>query len=292
MNEHGVFVPYEAEHLAAVLTVPDGDASSLWVLLPGQGAPRGTQYHFAIWTEAARALAERGIASIRMDFRGLGDSTGHLEVLDRVDAMTGQTLAVTRFGMEATGISTVGFAGNCGGGRAGLEAGRRTPGCVGVIVAHMAPRVQASAQTATRRARHRIRSWRPVRRVVQGTFGRRVLKPAAGKVLGEQRGLRASGQEMEPGLRELLTHASVLFISGDDEAKYYERLRPFLDRFVPTLPKELGARLESRLVQVKELGGYRSLAGQTMVLDIIVEAAVRMTCEATTARTAPSGDRA
>jgi hypothetical protein len=80
-------------------------------------------------------------------------------------------------------------------------------------------------------------------------------------------------------LRRLLERARVVFVMGDDEARYHLRLRPFLDRFRPTLSPTLSGRLESVLVPVADVGGYMSLEGQLRVLEVVVDRAVRFTMD-------------
>ena len=75
MREFPVFVPSRGERIGAVIAVPEEDPRGLVLLMPGGGgAPRSHRY--AMYTKVARALAGRGIASVRMDWRGVGDSTG------------------------------------------------------------------------------------------------------------------------------------------------------------------------------------------------------------------------
>src|SRR5206468_3179120 len=75
VREFPVFVPSRGERIGAVIAVPDADPRGLVLLMPGGGgAPRAHRY--AMYTKVARGLAERGIASVRMDWRGVGDSTG------------------------------------------------------------------------------------------------------------------------------------------------------------------------------------------------------------------------
>jgi pimeloyl-ACP methyl ester carboxylesterase len=123
VKEYPVFVPFGEEHLAAIVTVPDGDPRGLVMLLPGGGgAPRS--HRFSMWTRAARELAEREIASVRMEWRGVGDSTGqarfgfqHLPVDDVV--------TVAEFAMRAVGTDRLGIGANCMGARTGLKASPR-----------------------------------------------------------------------------------------------------------------------------------------------------------------------
>jgi hypothetical protein len=278
VNEYPVFVPYGPERLACVLTVPDGEEiRGLWVLMPGQGAPRGTQYHFQLWTEVARRLAELGLASIRMDHLAVGDSTGRLEVMAPYPGREQEPIAVARFGMAATGATAVGFAGNCYGGLLAVETGMIFPGCAGVVAAHTGPPIDPKAIPAFRRLRHRIRTWGPIARLMETAFGRRVIEPAVAAVFGRSREIGGVGPQLDTGLRSLLGRARVAFVMGDDEARYYLRLRPFLERFVPTLPPELAQRIETVLIPVKGLGGYMALEAQLRALEIIVERASSFT---------------
>jgi alpha/beta superfamily hydrolase len=274
VNEYPVFVPLGPERIAGILTVPDDERClGVWVLMPGQGAPRGTQYHFPLWTEVARRIAERGLASIRMDHLGVGDSTDRREVLAPEPGREQEPIAAARFAMAATGAQAVGFAGHCYGARLALEAAMEMPECAGVIAAHFAPPVDVDQVPAGRRLRHRIRMWPPVAKLSTTSFGKRALEPLVTAVFGRSRTIAAVGGPFESGLRELLGRASILFLNGDDEARYHLRLRPFLDRFVPTLPPELSANLESVLTPAKEAGGYMALAAQRIEADILVDRA-------------------
>ena len=115
MREYPLFVPHDSGHLAAVLTVPDDDADGLVVLVTGIGAPRS--HRFQMWTRLARRLADRGLASVRFDYHGMGDSTGTaLEWGDDWDTvLLAETMAVANEAMRATGTRRVAIAGNCAG---------------------------------------------------------------------------------------------------------------------------------------------------------------------------------
>ena len=277
MNEFPVFVPSGAEHVACVLTVPDGPPAGLWVLMPGISSPRSTHFHFPLWTEVARRLADRGIASVRLDHVGVGDSTGHIELLEPGPARVEDVLAVTRFAISATGVSRVGMAGSCYGGRLALETALRVPECVAAIAAHTAPRVDPAAIGSVRKLRHRVGRWGPVARLFRTTFGRKVLKPTIGMLLGRNQGPTGQGREPDLELRTLVGRARVLFVSGDDEPRYAVRLKPFLDRLLPTLPADLAGRIECQLVPGSQLGGYMTFAGQMVATDLIVRRAVEDT---------------
>jgi pimeloyl-ACP methyl ester carboxylesterase len=137
VREFPVFVPAGEEQLGAIITVPDQEARGLVVLFPGGGgAPRS--HHFTMWTQVARGLGARGIASVRMDWRGVGDSTGvprfGFKMLPIDDAVT-----VARFAMRATGIERLGMTGNCGGARTVLQAAASLPTCDSLVLILLKP---------------------------------------------------------------------------------------------------------------------------------------------------------
>jgi len=139
MREFPVFVPVDGDHISAVVAVPDTEPKGLVLMLPGGGgAPRS--HHFSLWTRVARALAEQGIASIRTDWRGVGDSTGaarfSLRILPGDDVV-----AMARFAMRATGVRRLGLTGNCGGARTVMQAARSLPECEGVALLLVKPLV-------------------------------------------------------------------------------------------------------------------------------------------------------
>lgn len=86
--------------LAATLTLPDGDGRLPWVLLVGSWLPRDRdggwdrgghptwfapddgQHEPGLFERLAAALAERGVASLRYDPRGCGESDGSWEDVD------------------------------------------------------------------------------------------------------------------------------------------------------------------------------------------------------------------
>ena len=127
--EHPLFVPYRDEHVAAVLTLPDGSPRGFVMLLQGLGALRSHKNR--LWTRTARELAERGIASARMDYGAIGDSTGRFE--DRGDAPVGEVRAVIGAALRATGLKEFAIVGNCLGVRTGFAIAARSASCVSMV---------------------------------------------------------------------------------------------------------------------------------------------------------------
>ncbi len=127
MRDHPLFVPFRGDHLAAVVTTPDETARGLVVFLQGAGGATRT-HRYRLWTRAARRLASDGIASVRMDYRGIGDSTGayafEMEAPPVEEALTVVTLVLDRLGLDAFGV-----VGNCIGARTAFGLAARTETC-------------------------------------------------------------------------------------------------------------------------------------------------------------------
>jgi pimeloyl-ACP methyl ester carboxylesterase len=129
MIEHPIFVESGGDHLAAVVTVPEARPRTLAVLLPGGGSPRS--HKFRLWTRTARTLADVDIASVRVDYAGLGQSTGSFSN-DLRHLPTTQIRSIVGAVGEALDVSTFAVVGNCLGARTGLAMAAAEEGCVGV----------------------------------------------------------------------------------------------------------------------------------------------------------------
>ncbi|MGH3564706.1 MAG: alpha/beta hydrolase [Pseudonocardia sp.] len=75
MKVKQVSVPVDHDRLSGTLTLPDSDVDILVIML--HGGPGGDKDGPAgLYNQLARVLADVGLASLRFDFRGAGDSTG------------------------------------------------------------------------------------------------------------------------------------------------------------------------------------------------------------------------
>lgn len=131
MRSLPVFVPYGEDHLAAVVTLPDGPPRSV-AIFPLRTLWSGTGRVF--WAQAARELAARAVASVRFEHSGHGDSTGSPEGgLTSIVEPARETLAVARFAMDALGLASFAVASTCFEGDVVLEAA--TDPCCSAAVA-------------------------------------------------------------------------------------------------------------------------------------------------------------
>lgn len=99
--------------IAATLTTPDGPGPFPGVImLHGLGSSRNEVGN--LFLDAADALAERGVASLRFDFRGFGKSDGDTGAftLDRQnrDALTALDALAATPGVDARRIGVMGFS--------------------------------------------------------------------------------------------------------------------------------------------------------------------------------------
>ncbi|MDP9342159.1 MAG: hypothetical protein M3Q23_08680 [Actinomycetota bacterium] len=175
MRETPFFVPYGEDHLAAVLCVPEEAPRALVLLLQGGSSTRG--HNNQKWTRLARELAGLGIASVRMDYVGMGDSTGSYQF--EVAAPPVEQAEAVLFGaQEALGMTEYAVVGNCIGLRTAFTLAGRVRGCLGVAAIFsrsMGPILAPREKDSTRPApppRARPRSRFHPRRLLAGALRR------------------------------------------------------------------------------------------------------------------------
>lgn len=233
-------MPFEADHLAAVITAPDGPTTSMVVLLQGAGgAPHSHKYR--LWTRTARRLAERRIASVRLDYRGVGDSTGPYG-FDMEDPPVDEIMAVASVAASALDATRIGLAGNCIGARAVFGVAERLPGCRSVV--SILPQSLGPVMRRRRPA--------PARRAVNGALRRLGLRPPA---------------QLIPEVARVLPSTAVLFLHGGDE-----ETRRRLARGLEGIRRGAGssARAELRVLPTGGGAGLRPVETQEAVVASVV----------------------
>ena len=144
MSEQPVIIPHDGEFLAADLCL---GGSSAVVILPGWGGTRyGPQ---RILVQMARALATQGLTTLRLDFRGRGDSTGDAATVT-LDEMIADACAAVAWLTTAHGIRRVHLVGLCSGGNVALGAASLLPEVEHVVCWSLLPFMEHKEQAAPR----------------------------------------------------------------------------------------------------------------------------------------------
>jgi hypothetical protein len=238
MTEHPVFIPYGDEHMSAVLTVPEaGEPRGLVLLMPGGGgAPRS--HRWAMWTRAARELAERGIASVRMDWNGVGDSTGRTWFSFH-ELPVEQAVHAARFAMDAIGVRVLGAAGNCGGARTALKAAPSLPELRSAVLMLLKPLAGTrSTSQGVVRAKSLVKRFAGIERLARRVYWR----------------LRARRASPMTKALEDLSHRADLLLMESNTAKAGN---------LPQFVQSLRARNGHRSLEIRELPGGTARAFQT-----------------------------
>ena len=259
MNEHPIFVPFGEDYLAAVVTVPEETARSAVLLLQGSaGTPRSHRHR--LWTRTCRALAARGFVAIRMDYRGVGDSSGPYGfAMDRPPL--DEARAVAELVLGSLGLDRLGVVGNCVGARVALGLATRLDQCASVasvLPMALGPVLRGQGRTpATRAALAFAKRYSAVRRV-----GRWFGAGRAGRRLGP-------GVRFIPEVPAALRSADLMFLHGGTE-----RSRAKLARGVAALRSEAGDgrghRAEAWRLDFEGRAGFRPIEVQQAVIDSVV----------------------
>jgi dienelactone hydrolase len=263
MKEYPVFIPHRGNHLAAVLTTPDTDAQGLVVLLTGMGAPRS--HRFQIYARLSRRLAEEGLATVRLDYHGMGDSAGaEIEWADGAweEPLYSEVQTVTRWAMDTLGVDRVATVGNCSGAFLALQLAAETPEGIGAMCIQLTV-LEWNVLTTVRR---RVRLSGFVKRIKSTPWLARVVRPFRGR-----------RPETRPNpvviglLGTALGHGRVLALYGEQDREYNARVQAVLLRAVQELPPASRARFDLEVVPGKEVAGFESLSMQEQVIDRAVE---------------------
>jgi uncharacterized protein len=133
-------------HLAGTLAVPDRPAECAAVLVHGGGVTREEGGFFG---RLAAGLGAAGVASLRFDLRGHGESEGRQEELTLAAILNDIRVAVARV-REATGAARLGLAGASFAGGVCAHYAARRPGEVGRLVL-LNPQLDYKQRTVTSR---------------------------------------------------------------------------------------------------------------------------------------------
>jgi hypothetical protein len=257
--EAPIFIPFGEDRLAGIVALPGGRPRGLTLLLQGLGAPRSHKY--GLWTRTARALAERGIASLRIDYQALGDSTGSF-LADLNRPPVDEAVTAARHVMGILGVDVLAAVGNCMGGRTALGVAGRMPECIGVgcilpgnldaIMPERGERIAGPVATGARRFAARIphlkRTVRKMQRKRDGSHRVQFL-PALPIALGSSR-------------------VMLLFLGAESA---FERLGRQLLPLRESLPEGDDSRLRTETILAGPITSFRlPIDLQPKVIDAIV----------------------
>ncbi len=256
MSEHAVFVPYGKEHIAAVVTIPERSPRGLVVLLCGIGAPRS--HRFQLWPRLARRLASEGLAVVRMDYLGIGDSTGATTTWRYEDLPLEEVRTVTRFAMEAAGVDRFAVAGNCIGSHIGLTLAGTDEACLGAACIRM-PMLDRGGAKLRRRARR----WKVASVVRSSRLLRGALHPVAAAT--RERTIRP---EVREAFVRAVRRAPLLFLYSQEDGTYDAAIKRDLEQIVARMPSDPRRSYELQVLPGGALKGLESL----LIQDLLIEA--------------------
>jgi hypothetical protein len=265
VKEFPIFVPCEDVHVAAVVTAPDTLRSEEVVLiLSGIGLHRVVGSTFG--TRLASQLAGRGIASVRLDYAGAGDSTGVVRTWSLKAGETALAHAESALQTALRGVGARRFAvvGTCIGARIALELARR-PDCT-AAVALAAPIIDPQGWT---HLRTRSRRWPLVRTLRRSALLRWVLGCPLRAAFGEQK----PSPHLVQALEEALDHARLVVLYSETGRDHYSpRIRRLIEGMREQLAPALSQRLAIGILPVGPLTAFEALTADAQ--KTIVETAL------------------
>lgn len=136
VHERAVRFPAGPRELAGNLVLPDSPACLGLVFVHGWSGVRGGPH--GLLTATARDLAENGIASLRFDLGGRGESQGNgLEV--GLPSMAEDLEAAVQFLRGAAEVKSIALFGMCSGGNVAIGSLPRLDGIAGLVLLSVYP---------------------------------------------------------------------------------------------------------------------------------------------------------
>lgn len=162
--EHAIVFNCDDCRLLGIATLPESPAETAVIIVVG-----GPQYRAGShrqFTLLARQLAEQGIASMRFDYRGMGDSEGDMRNFEAVDSDI--RAAIDALLQHSPAVRRIALWGLCDAASAALYYAHTDPRVSGLILLN--PWVHTEASAARARLKHYYLS-----RLMQRSFWTKLL---------------------------------------------------------------------------------------------------------------------
>jgi pimeloyl-ACP methyl ester carboxylesterase len=262
-QEFPVFIPLGEERLCSVVCAPAEGGHDLGVVLLTGGNYTRTHRN-RMWVRAARELAERGFPSIRVDYHGVGDSTGHA-YFDMEAPFDRDALAAAAFLKRATGVRKLAIVATCFGGRSAMAAAAQEPDCVGISIYPVPLTVPKNRQPVPLRSK--VRLW--MKRFALGT--KLLQHPRIRKLRGKAHAKREvpdvviSPRFKKDVVAVLKRGAAVTFVYGE-LTEDLGHLRQAVAEIEPHVSAEQRAAIVVDLAEGTSLLRFQTLADQDVVV--------------------------
>lgn len=132
-HEDPVWIESGAEQIFAVVTHPSGTPSETGVVLLPGGSWMPSTMRNRTYVDLARRLAASGATTVRIDYRGVGESTGDTPFFDLTRPPSSDVAGAVHL-LEELGCKKIIAVGSCFGGRAALSELSTHPSLVGLVM--------------------------------------------------------------------------------------------------------------------------------------------------------------
>ena len=172
-----------------------------------------------------------------------------------------EALCIARFAQRAIGVHPLAAVGNCLAAQTGLALTAALPECVASVCV-LPPVLREGA--VRRGVGHAVRPKGPLHWVRSNRVARRLSR------LAGRAGVHVRSPLMEP-LGQALGHAGVLFVYDEEHLGSRSRAFPKVRRSVGRLPAQDRARFDLRVLPVRGLDRFGTVASQQATVDAVVD---------------------